>query len=72
MDKKYTIERIEELDFGCEGRPEELRDAVKVILKNTDGEECCVEASDSWLYANGIDVGSEVILECDGKIKRNT
>ena len=25
----YTVERIEELDFGCEGRPEGMKDMVR-------------------------------------------
>lgn len=69
MSSRYTVDRIEELDFGCEGRPEGLRDAVKVVLKDVQGEEICVQASDSWLYANGVDTGSEVSLDSSGKIQ---
>ena len=28
----YTVERIEELDFGCEGRPEGMKDMVMSLI----------------------------------------
>ena len=51
----YTVERIEELDFGCEGRPEGMKDMVRVFLKGENGEEESLKVEDAWLYAHGID-----------------
>lgn len=64
----YTVERIEELDFGCEGRPEGMKDMVRVILKGDNGEEESMKVEDDWLYAHEIDEGSRVKLEREGKL----
>ena len=63
----YTVERIEELDFGCEGRPEGMKDMVRVFLKGENGEEESLKVEDAWLYAHGIDEGSQVELTEDKK-----
>lgn len=64
----YTVERIEELDFGCEGRPEGMKDMVCVILKGDNGEEESMKVADDWLYANEIDEGSRVYLNAERKL----
>ena len=58
----YTVERIEELDFGCEGRPEGMKDMVRVILQGDNGEEESIKVEDDWLYAHEIDEGDRVEL----------
>ena len=63
----YTVERIEELDFGCEGRPEGMKDMVRVFLKGENGEEESLKVEDAWRYAHGIDEGSKVELTEDKK-----
>lgn len=63
----YTVERIEELDFGCEGRPEGMKDMVRVFLKGENGEEESLKVEDAWLHAHGIDEGSKVELTEDKK-----
>ncbi len=68
MEMMYTVERIEELDFGCEGRPEGMKDMVRVILKGDNGEEESMKVEDDWLYANEIDEGSRVKLDREGKL----
>ncbi len=68
MEMLYTVKRIEELDFGCEGRPEEMKDMVRVILKGDNGEEESMKVEDDWLYANEIDEGSRVKLDREGKL----
>lgn len=68
MEMLYTVERIEELDFGCEGRPEGMKDMVRVILKGDNGEEESMKVEDDWLYANEIDEGSRVKLDREGKL----
>lgn len=59
----YTVERIEELDFGCEGRPEGMKDMVRVILQGDNGEEESIKVEDDWLYAHEIDEGDRVELD---------
>lgn len=68
MEMLYTVERIEELDFGCEGRPEGMKNMVRVILKGDNGEEESMKVEDDWLYANEIDEGSRVKLDREGKL----
>ena len=64
----YIVERIEELDFGCEGRPEGMKDMVRVVLKGENGEEESLKVEDAWLYAHGIDEGSKVELSKDKEL----
>ena len=68
MEMMYIVERIEELDFGCEGRPEGMKDMVRVILKGDNGEKESMKVEDDWLYAHEIDEGSRVKLEREGKL----
>ena len=68
MEMMYIVERIEELDFGCEGRPEGMKDMVRVILKGDNGEKESMKVEDNWLYAHEIDEGSRVKLEREGKL----
>lgn len=72
MEMLYTVERIEELDFGCEGRPEGMKDMVRVILKGDNGEEESMKVEDDWLYANGIDEGSRVELDKERNLMKIT
>ena len=72
MEMLYTVERIEELDFGCEGRPEGMKDMVRVILKGDNGEEESLKVEDDWLYANGIDEGSRVELDKERNLVKIT
>lgn len=65
----YTVERIEELDFGCEGRPEGMKDMVRVFLRGENGEEESLKVEDARLYAHGIDEGSKVELTKDKELK---
>ena len=68
MEMMYIVERIEELDFGCEGRPEGMKDMVRVILKGDNGEKESMKVEDDWLYAHEVDEGSRVKLEREGKL----
>lgn len=68
--KKYRIERIEEPDFGCEGRPEgqPVMDSVYLIGEN---EECCrAEAADDWLYEMDINEGDMVYYSKETGLKK--
>lgn len=68
----YTVERIEELDFGCEGRPEGMKDMVRVILQGDNGEEESIEVEDDWLYAHEIDEGDRVELDPERSLVKVT
>ena len=68
----YTVEQIEELDFGCEGRPEGMKDMVRVILQGDNGEEESIKVEDDWLYAHEIDEGDRVELDPERSLVKVT
>ena len=68
----YTVERIEDLDFGCEGRPEGMKDMVRVILQGDNGEEESIKVEDDWLYAHEIDEGDRVELDPERSLVKVT
>ena len=68
----YTVERIEELDFGCEGRPEGMKDMVRVILQGDNGEEESIKVEDDWLYAHEIDEVDRVELDPERSLVKVT
>ena len=68
----YTVERIEERDFGCEGRPEGMKDMVRVILQGDNGEEESIKVEDDWLYAHEIDEGDRVELDPERSLVKVT
>ncbi|MDE6312635.1 MAG: hypothetical protein K2M46_03285 [Lachnospiraceae bacterium] len=58
MGIKAKILRIDEPDFGCEGREEEVVVLDRVTLKNMDtGQEIITRAEDGWLYQQDINEG---------------
>lgn len=61
--------RIEEPDFGCEGRPEGAPVMDKVILRKTgSAEEFIMKEDDAYLYELGIWEG-DVVEVSDDKTK---
>lgn len=67
----YHVTRIEEPDFGCEGRPEGQKVKDKVFLKEgTTGEETIVFMEDKLLYDRDIDEGSIVVVDQDGRLQK--
>ena len=60
--KRYKIVRIDEADYGLEGRPdgEDLMDSV--WLEDENGERQFVRASDRMLYDRYLDEGSLVTI----------
>ena len=47
----YTVKRIDEdLNFGCEERPEGVPIMAIVTLTDSSGEEVIVKAEDAMLY----------------------
>lgn len=70
MLETYTVLRIEEPDFGCEGRPEGQEPTDKVLLKkSSNGEELFVKEKDALLYEMDINEGDEVFL-IEGELKK--
>lgn len=62
----YKIIRIDEEDFGCEGRPEGQEPMVRVVLEAETGETTIVMMEDSLLYARKLDVGGLAVVGADG------
>lgn len=48
--EKYKVAEIYEMDFGCEGRAEDMKDMVLVRLCSDTSENITVRASDASLY----------------------
>lgn len=61
---KAKIIRIEEPDFGCEGRLQGTIVMDQVTLQNQEtGEKVITKASDAWLYEQDINEGDLVNVE---------
>nr|WP_296044438.1 hypothetical protein [uncultured Blautia sp.] len=70
MLETYTVLRIDEPDFGCEGRPEGMEPVDRVLLKKgSNGEEIFVKERDALLYEMDINEGDEVFL-VEGELKK--
>lgn len=67
----YYIIRIEEPDFGCEGRPEgqEIKDKVFLIEEVTK-EEKVIYMEDKLLYERDINEGMKVVIDQDGRLQK--
>ena len=67
----YHVTRIEEPDFGCEGRPEgqEIKDKV-FLKKEITAEEKIIFMEDKLLYDRDIDEGTKVIIDEDGRLQK--
>ena len=67
--RRAIVTRIEESDFGCEGRPDGVIAMDHVYLRyEQESEEFCLMAEDDQLYADHIDENSTVLVTADGKI----
>lgn len=67
----YYVTRIEEPDFGCEGRPEDQEIKDKVFLKQeTTKEEMIIYMEDKLLYDRNVDEGTKVIIDEDGRLQK--
>ena len=59
----YTIERIEEPDFGCEGRLEGEVVKDTIYLKGEDGTKRIVKMEEKELWQSGLDEGMVVTMD---------
>ena len=67
LDMGYLVMKIDEPDFGCEGRPDGVEPMAKVtLLKLKSEEEIQLEIPDAELYRKEIVEGSEVAVSPDG------
>ena len=69
LDMGYLVMRIDEPDFGCEGRPDGVEPMAKVTLQKLKSEEeIQLEIPDAELYQKEINEGNEVAFSPDGVI----
>lgn len=59
----YKITRIDEADYGCEGRPEGEEAMDSVWLEDENGEVHIVKVADALLYERHLDEGSLVTFD---------
>lgn len=65
----YRIIRIEEPDFGCEGRMEGQAIMDTVVLREESGQEIVKQMEDSLLYERDLNEGDAVMIEKNGNLR---
>ena len=68
---EYRVQRIEEPDFGCEGRPDGKTMLDQVLLTGADGSRKVIAAEDRYLYEKNINEGNSVYLIAGKLINKN-
>ena len=67
----YTVKRIDEdLNFGCEERPDDVPVMAIVTLVDSSGKEVTVKAEDAKLYKRNINEGDKVCLDVNNKLEK--
>lgn len=66
----YRIAKIEEPDFGCEGRPDGQPIMDKVYLWAEEQQELVIEAPDQWLYQMDLNEGDLVFYDEETGLKK--
>ena len=67
----YTVKRIDEdLNFGCEERPDEVPVMAIVTLVDSLGKEVTVKVEDAELYERNINEGDKVCLDVNNKLEK--
>lgn len=66
----YRVVRIDEPDFGCEGRPDGAEPMAKVYLESEDGEKIERMEPDAMLYQKEINEGTCVRILADGRMEK--
>ena len=68
----YTVKRIDEdVDYGCEERPEDAPVMAVVTLTNPLGEELVIKAEDAMLYECNIYEGDKVSIDENNKLEKS-
>lgn len=55
----WTIERIDEADFGCEERMPGEPKMLLITLESDDGSEIQFEVAENWIESQSLDEGDE-------------
>ncbi len=58
MTMQYTILKIMEEDYGCEGIPEDEELMCSVLVRDENGCEKWLKLADSYLTSHKLDIGS--------------
>ena len=67
----YTVKRIDEdLNFGCEERPDDAPVMAIVTLINSSREEVIVKIEDAMLYERNINEGDKVCFGVNNKLEK--
>ena len=67
----YTVKRIDEdLNFGCEERPDDVPVMAIVTLVDSSGKEVTVKAEDAKLYKCNINEGDRVCFDINNKLEK--
>ena len=67
----YTVKRIDEdLNFGCEERPDDAPVMAIVTLVDFLGKEVLVKAEDALLYGHNINEGYKACLDVNNKLEK--
>ena len=66
----YKVLRIDEQMYGCEELPADQPLLCDVVLKSPDGVHRVLPYPDTELRALGIEEGSTVMLDADGKMRK--
>ena len=61
--ERFRLRRIDEPDFGCEGRPDGKPIMDKVYLRSAQGAEQVVEVADALLYERDLNEGDMVLWD---------
>ena len=68
----YTVKRIDEdLNYGCEERPDDAPVMAIVTLVDSSGKEVTVKAEDAMLYERNINEGDKVCLDVNNKLEKS-
>ena len=68
----YTVKRIDEdVDYGCEERPEDAPVMAVVTLTNPLGEELVIKTEDAMLYECNINEGDKVSIDENNKLEKS-
>lgn len=67
----YKVKKIEEdLDFGCEERPEGAPVMAVVTLEDSEQKEMRIRHEDALLYERDINENDRVYLDTDGTLQK--
>lgn len=65
----YTVTRIDDPDFGCEGLQDGETAMAVIYLSDGCTNQKVIEISDALLYSKNINVGDKVTLQ-NGKLTK--